>query len=183
LVPLIGSLSLDTFAVSLAVGLAPLDARARTRFAALCVLSEGGMPLIGFALGGVAGKLGGVVTWLGVALLLAVGLWMAREALEDEDEVAEALERAESGGRAMVLAALSVGLDELAVGVGLGALGLPIIPVVLAIAVQALVASVVGLRLGARLGERVGRRAALLAGIALCAAALWLAVGQIAGWG
>jgi hypothetical protein len=51
--------------------------------------------------------------------------------------------------------------------------------VVTAIAVQAVVASLLGLRLGAVLGAR----AALLAGIALCCVGLWLAPAQLLGWG
>jgi manganese efflux pump family protein len=182
IVPLILSLSLDTFAVSVAVGIAPLARGLRLRFAAACALAEAGMPLLGYAMGGLAHGLGRAADWLAVALLLGAGLWMAREALEDE--VAEALERASTGGgAALVLAALSVSLDELAVGLAFGTLRLQLVPVVTAIAVQAVVASLLGLRLGAVLGARAGARAALLAGLALCGVGLWLALAQLLGWG
>jgi hypothetical protein len=45
------------------------------------------------------------------------------------------------------------------------------------------VASFAGLRLGVVLGVRAGQRAAMLAGLALCAAAVWLAVLHAAGGG
>ena len=184
IVPLILSLSLDTFAVSVAVGIAPLARGLRLRFAAACALAEAGMPLLGYAVGGLAHGLGRAADWLAVALLLGAGLWTAREALEDEDEVAEALERASTGGGvSLLLAALSVSLDELAVGLAFGSLRLPLVPVVTAIAVQAVVASLLGLRLGAMLGARAGARAALLSGFALCGVGLWLALAQLLGWG
>ena len=139
LVPLILSLGLDTFAVSTAIGIAPLTAPLRLRFAATCALAEAAMPLIGFAVGGLLGRLGAVADWLSVVLLLGAGLWIVREALEDEDEMVEALERVQHGGPALLLVALSVSLDELAVWLAAGTLRLPVIPMVVAIAVQALV--------------------------------------------
>lgn len=179
--PLILSLSLDTFAVSTAIGIAPMATAMRVRFAATCALAEGGMPLVGFFAGGLVGRLGGVANWIAVALLLGAGLWIVREALEDEDEVAEALERAQQGGIALLLVALSVSLDELAVGLALGTLRLPVIPVAVAIALQALVVSLLGLRLGAALGARAGARATLVAGGVLCLVAIWVAVATVMG--
>ncbi len=182
LIPLIGSLSLDTFAVSLAVGIAPLPRSTRMRFAAVCAGAEAVMPLVGFALGSLATRLGDFATWLGAVVVLGAGILMIREGLEGEDELEEAVERAALGGPAMLLPALSVSMDELAVGVALGAFRLPLIPVIAAIAAQAFVASLLGLRLGSALGERIGRPAGLLAGLSLCAVAAWLAIGKVAGW-
>jgi putative Mn2+ efflux pump MntP len=179
LIPLVLSLSLDTFAVSTAVGIAPLAPTVRLRFAACCALAEGLMPLLGVALGSLLGRVERVADWAAVALLLGAGLWTAREALEDEDEVAEALVRAEHGGLTYLLAALAVSLDELAVGLAAGALRLPLLPVVLAISIQALLASLLGLWLGGLLGRRAGARAALLAAAALCATGIWVAIGAL----
>ena len=73
------------------------------------------------------------------------------------------------------------GLAELAVGLALGTLRLPVVPVVIAIGVQALVVSLVGLRLGAALGARIGARATLIAGGVLCLLAVWVAVSNVVG--
>jgi putative Mn2+ efflux pump MntP len=181
-VPLILSLGLDTFAVSTAIGIAPWPRPLRLRFAATCALAETAMPLLGFAVGGLVGRLGAVADWLSIGLLLGAGLWIVREALEDEDEMAEALERVQHGGPALLLVALSVSLDELAVGLAAGTLRLPIIPVVIAIAAQALAVSLLGLRLGSALGARIGARATLVAGGVLCALALWVAITNVMGW-
>lgn len=182
LVPLVLPLGLDTFAVSTAIGIAPMAPRLRLRFAGACALAEAGMPLVGFVVGGLVGRLGAVADWLSVALLLGAGVWIVREAIGDEeDEMAEALERAQQGGVTLLIVALSVSLDELAVGLALGTLRLPVVPVVIAIATQALVVSLLGLRLGAALGARVGNRATLVAGSVLCLLALWVAVSNVVG--
>ena len=181
LVPLVLSLGLDTFAVSTAIGIAPMPTALRVRFALACAVAEAGMPLVGYVLGKFLGRLGAVADWLSVALLLGAGLWIVREALGDEDEVAEALERAQQGGFALLIVALSVSLDELAVGLALGTLRLPVVPVVIAIGAQALVVSLIGLRLGAALGARIGARATLAAGGVLCLLAVWVAVSNLVG--
>jgi manganese efflux pump family protein len=181
LVPLILSLSLDTFAVSTAIGIAPMAQGVRLRFAAACAAAEALMPLVGFAVGGLVGRYGAVADWASPALLLGAGLWILREALEDDDEMAEALEKARQGGATLLLIALGVSLDELAVGLALGALRLPVWPVVIAVAAQASVVSLLGLRLGAALGARAGTRATLLAGMVLCVIALWLGVTNVVG--
>jgi putative Mn2+ efflux pump MntP len=181
LVPLILSLSLDTFAVSTAIGIAPMAPGLRVRFAAACALAEAVMPLIGFAAGGLVGRFGVVADWVAVALLLGAGLWILREALEDEEEMSEALEKARQGGAALLVVALSVSLDELAVGLALGTLRLPVAPVVIAIAVQALVVSLLGLRLGAVVGAGIGARATMVAGGVLCGLAVWVGVTNVVG--
>ena len=183
LAPLIASLSLDTFAISTAIGIAPLSGGSRVRIAATFAAAEAATPLVGFVIGGFASRLGAVADWLAVALLLAVGLWIVREALEGEDEAEEAVEHATAGGRAMVIAALSVSLDELAVGIAIGSLGLPIVPVILAIGAQALIAGTIGLRLGSHLGAKAGARAGVLAGVTLIVVSFWLAGLRLAGIG
>jgi putative Mn2+ efflux pump MntP len=179
--PLILSLSLDTFAVSAAIGIAPLPANRKLRFAASCAVAEAAMPLIGLAVGALAGQLGDVADWLPVGLLLGAGSWILRESFEEGDEITGALARARDGGLALVMVALSVSVDEWAIGAAIGTLRMPVAPVLLAIAIQALLASLLGLRLGAALGERVGARATMIAGAVLCLAGLWLAGSNIAG--
>ena len=181
LIPLVASLSLDTFAVSTAIGVAPLRRSTRLQFAAACAGVEAIMPIIGFVAGGVAGRAGAIAPWLAACLLAATGIWILREACEGDDEIEEAIERAGKGGIALFAAAFSVGFDELAAGVALGALKQPLAPVLVAITVQALIASLLGLSLGRRLGEHAGKRAGGLAGIALIALAAALAVVNLAG--
>ena len=67
------------------------------------------------------------------------------------------------------LLGVSISMDELAIGFSLGLTRLPVVPVIVAIAVLALVASQLGLALGAAVGERFRERAEQVAALALIA--------------
>ncbi len=71
----------------------------------------------------------------------------------------------------MLTIGLTVSVDELAIGVGLGLLGVPVVPAVIAIAAQAFVASQVGFALGGKVGERFRQGAERVAGAVLIALA------------
>jgi putative Mn2+ efflux pump MntP len=83
-------------------------------------------------------------------------------------------------GRATGVAAiglgLSISLDELALGVSLGLLHLPVIPALVLIGLQALIASQLGLRLGSRISERSRERSEKAAGVILLLLATFLLV-------
>jgi putative Mn2+ efflux pump MntP len=106
--------------------------------------------------------------------VVAIGLWML---LHDEDEKAERLVSAR--GVAMLWLGLSISLDELAIGFGLGLAHLPLVPVIVGIAAQALIAAQVGLWLGARVAERFREAAERLAGVVLVVMGIVLAVEQL----
>jgi manganese efflux pump family protein len=181
LVALVLPLSLDTFAVSAALGVAGLPAARRLRVSLLMVSFEVGMPVVGLFAGGLAGGfLGRSADYVAVGLLAALGLWMLWPGAEDEEEERlEALGR--TGGLAAIGLGLSISLDELAMGVSLGLLRLPLAPALVLIGVQALVASQLGLRLGARIGERNRERSERAAGVMLLLLAAFLLVVQLAG--
>jgi putative Mn2+ efflux pump MntP len=67
----------------------------------------------------------------------------------------------------LLLLALGISLDELALGFSAGLLGLPVVPALALIAAQAFAFSQLGLRLGARIGERGRNGAGNLAGVVL----------------
>jgi putative Mn2+ efflux pump MntP len=100
-----------------------------------------------------------------VALLALLGIWILWPKEDDDEERVEALAR--TTGLAAIGLGLSISLDELAIGVSLGLLQLPILPALLLIGVQALVASQLGLRLGSRIGERGRERSEKAAGVIL----------------
>jgi hypothetical protein len=87
----------------------------------------------------------------------------------DEDEEAEQKVRLLESARgwAIVLLGLGISLDELAIGFGVGLLGLPLLLLVGLIAIQALIAAQLGLRLGSRLADSARRAAGQLAGFLL----------------
>jgi putative Mn2+ efflux pump MntP len=171
-------LGLDSFAVAAAVGAAgALPARVRWRITALFVLFEAGMPLVGLALGApLAHAVGPAADYIAAAAVVAIGLWML---LHDEDEKAERLVSAR--GAALLGLGVSISLDELAIGFGLGLAHLPLAPVIVGIAAQALIAAQLGLWLGARVAERFREAAERLAGVVLVVMGIVLAVEQLLG--
>ena len=120
------------------------------------------MPIVGFLVGGLIGRtLGDLADYAAAAVLVGAGLLMFRD---DDDGQGLA-------GRMHGLAALRVGvsvsLDELAIGLAIGLLRLPLLLMALLIGTQALVASQLGASFGGRLGERVRKGTERLAGALL----------------
>lgn len=159
-------LGLDSFAVAAALGAArPPGFGQRLRVSAIFVVFEAGMPLIGLAAGrGLARVIGNWAGYLAGAAVVGTGIWML--AGKDEDEAA-AGRMASTHGPAIVALGISISMDEFAIGFTLGLVRLPVVPVIVAIAVLALVASQAGLALGAVVGERFRERAGQVAAAAL----------------
>jgi len=90
------------------------------------------------------------------------------------DQIALLYRLSGAHGLAVIALGVSISTDELAIGFGLGLTGLPVLPVVVAIAAQALVASQLGLALGALIGSRFRERAEQLAALALIVLGVYL---------
>jgi putative Mn2+ efflux pump MntP len=184
LLALILPLSLDTFAVSTALGMAGVSASARLRLSLLFAAFEAGMPLVGVVAGSaVSGVAGDAADFVAVAVLVGVGVWMLRS---EADETPEAIS-ARSRGIAAIGLGLSVSLDELAIGFTIGLLGLPIVLALVLIGLQAIVATQLGTRIGYRLrevtvfGESLGEQAERAAGLVLIGLAVLLLGLRLAG--
>jgi putative Mn2+ efflux pump MntP len=170
LLALVIPLSLDTFAVSAAIGMSGLDRRERLRLSLVLAAFEMAMPLLGFVVGAVIERrVGGTAEYLAIAVLAMVGLLMLRDRHDDD-----AADVRRARGWRLVGLGLSVSIDELAIGVAIGLVGLPVAVVILLIGAQAFIAAQVGSRLGAQLGNTIPDRAERLAGgmLLLVAAAL-----------
>lgn len=173
-------LGLDSVAIAAALGTRRPAAAERWRVSALFVGFEAGMPLAGLSIGVPAAQLAGpLADYIAAAALIAVGIWMLVSGEDDEADMAARLLAAR--GLAAVTLGLSISLDELAIGFTLGLAHLPVIPVIIAIAVQALAASQLGLALGSRIGEKWRERAEYLAGTALAALGVVLIVRRLLG--
>ena len=191
LVPLILSLGLDTFALSTALGVAPLPARTRLRLALTFATAEGLMPAVGLLLGRPLGDaIGTGAVYIAAVLLIGTGVWLPREGMEDDDdaddepggEAARIMSAAMARGWPLLGIALSVSLDELAMGFSFGVLRVPVVPALGAIALQALVVSVIGQWIGRRVGAALGERAEMVAGVVLCLLGLAVGLGRLAGF-
>jgi manganese efflux pump family protein len=178
LIVLILPLGLDTFVVAATLGLAAPPARDRLRVSLLFSAFEGAMPLIGLALGAPLGRtIGASADYVAIAVLLAFGLYTL---LSRDDEDGEQLARlANARGIPALLLGLSVSIDELAIGFTLGLLRVPVIPVIIAIALQAFAFTQLGMRLGSHVSHRAREGAERLAGLALTTLAMILFVERL----
>jgi manganese efflux pump family protein len=167
-------LSLDTFALAAALGVAGLEERHRLRVALIFTAFEAGMPILGLLAGhAIGGFLGAWAGYTGIVVLLAAGVLMLRS---DTDESAERRLRLLAHARGIALVELGIGIsvDELSIGFSAGLLALPLALVIVWIAVQAFLAAQVGLRIGARISDSLRERSEKAAGVALIAVALIL---------
>jgi len=173
-------LGLDSFAVAAAIGASQVTTIwQRLRISLIFVLFEGGMPLIGLALGAMLARgIGQVADYVAGAAVIAIGAWMLLASDEDEEEKASRLTA--SHGLALIGLGISISLDELAIGVTIGLAHLPITAVIVTIALQAFVAAQFGLAVGARIGTRWRERAEQIAGIALILLGAYLIIEQLA---
>ncbi len=164
-------LGFDTLAVAVALGLRGLHP---LRPALLFSLFETAMPLIGILVGRYVGfRSGTLAVYIGAIILVGLGIHTLRETLQRDNETASfSFESA----RGTLLAGLAISTDEIAVGFPLGALGLPIIAVLAAIAVQAFFVTAGGILLGRRIGTGLGIMASRTAGIMAGTAFLLLGI-------
>jgi manganese efflux pump family protein len=166
LIVLVVPLGLDTFAVSAAIGAASPRPRERLHVALTLAAFEAAMPLFGLAVGVPLGAaVGHAAEYAAGAVLIVFGAYQLFADEGDEQQRVRSLSRAR--GWALVLLGLAVSIDELAVGFTLGLLRVPVIPMILAIGLQALILSQVGLRVGTRLGDRMREGAERISGLAL----------------
>lgn len=175
-VALVLSLGLDTFAVAVGLGLSRLARADTVRYGLAFATAEGVMPLVGFGAGQVvSGAIAGVAPYAAIGLLFAVGLYTLWESREGEER-----EYGTAGVLSLVAVALSVSLDELAIGLSLGLLQVPVALTVALIAAQAFVVTMAGTAIGGMLGRRVQSGSEALAGLVLTVLAAGLLIERIA---
>jgi manganese efflux pump family protein len=179
LLAFIAPLSLESFAVAAALGAAGAAGRQRWRITAVFVAFEGGMPMVGLLLGApLARAVGTLADYLAATAFVGIGLWLLLKG-DGEDEEERARRLVSAHGLALLGLGLSISLDELAIGFSLGLVGLPVLAVVVAIAIQAFLAAQLGLALGARITDRGRERAERVAAFLLIALGVGLALAHL----
>lgn len=196
LVLLVLPLGLDTFALSILLGVTPMATRTRLRLALTFALAEGLMPAVGLVLGLPLGQaIGDTSGYLAGILLCGLGAWLwwrAHNESNDKSETGDVADgqagriadtcgpavgeattiarAAHASGWGVLGLALSVSLDELAAGFSFGVARVPVVQALILIALQALLRKHRGTVAGSARGQAPGglRRAALGAGV--CAA-------------
>lgn len=165
-------LSLDNFRSSIAIGTIPFSIRRAVQIALVFGVWDCIAPLVGGVLGHYVGKLiGPIADYVGPALLGIYGLYLLFGALRKP-----APEEIDQPWVTLFGMPLSLSVDNLLAGTGLGLLGFsPFIPPVIFGAMTA-VMSLVGLCIGRFAARLIPIRTDLVSGISLVAAAIVLPI-------
>jgi manganese efflux pump family protein len=165
-------LSLDNFRLAIALGAFQLSWRRALRIAVVFGLWDGFSPLVGLLIGRYFGQeIGPVADILGPIVLLVYGLYLVVRSLQTEapEDLDERM--------ALFGIPLSLSLDNLLAGTGLGMLGFP--PVLTAAVFGTITAlmTFVGLQLGGVAARFIPISSDLLSGMGLSIMAVVLALG------
>ena len=172
------SLGLSNFAAAIGIGISGASTRARLRVGIIFGLFETGMPIAGVALGrGLAGTLGGAARWVSAGLLIMTGAWAVFQAVRGDEHPRPAT--GDQGTGRLIVTGLALSIDNLAVGVALGAFHVSLLVAAAVIGVVSVALSLLGLELGARIGARVGGRGEILGGLVLIGVGGAVAAGLI----
>lgn len=165
-------LSLDNFRSSIALGTIPFSFRRAVQIAIVFGVWDGIAPLVGGALGHyVGGMIGPIADYVGPALMGLYGLYLLFGALRKPapDEI-------DQPWVTLFGMPLSLSVDNLLAGTGLGLLGFsPFIPAAI-FGVMTAVMSLVGLTIGRFAVRLIPIRSDLVSGISLLSAAIILPI-------
>lgn len=159
-------LSMDAFAVSVCKGLAM--PKCTFKKAAIVGLWFGGfqalMPAIGYVLGAQFQEtIASIDHWIAFVLLALIGGNMIHEALDNDEEEADA----SLDVKTMFLLAVATSIDALAIGITFAFLKVNIIPAVCFIGIVTFIISFAGVKIGNVFGVRYKNKAEIVGGIIL----------------
>lgn len=159
-------LSMDAFAVSVCKGLAM--PKCTFKKAAIVGLWFGGfqalMPAIGYVLGAQFQEtIASIDHWIAFVLLALIGGNMIHEALDNNEEEADA----SLDVKTMFLLAVATSIDALAIGITFAFLKVNIIPAVCFIGIVTFIISFAGVKIGNVFGARYKNKAEIVGGVIL----------------
>lgn len=159
-------LSMDAFAVSVCKGLAM--PKCTFKKAAIVGLWFGGfqalMPAIGYILGAQFQEaIASIDHWIAFVLLALIGGNMIHEALDNDEEEADA----SLDVKTMFLLAVATSIDALAIGITFAFLKVSIIPAVCFIRIVTFIISFAGVKIGNVFGARYKNKAEIVGGVIL----------------
>ena len=172
------SVGLSNFAGAIGIGLSGINARTRIRVGVAFGFFEALMPLIGLVLGeAVAGYIGHhLAGYVAGGILILTGLYTILQGRQ--------VKAVDTGPRRLqthrlIITALALSLDNLAVGFALGGLDIPIILAAATMGVVSVAMSLAGLELGHRLGRRVEEWSEEIGGVVLILVGIAIAIGVL----
>lgn len=173
------SVGLSNFAGALGIGLSGINARTRIRVGIAFGFFEALMPVIGLLLGeAVAGFFGLYGKYVGGAILILTGVYTIVQGrrVEAEDKV-RGPRRLRL--RNLLVTALALSIDNLAVGFALAVYHIDILLAALTMGVISVAMSLVGLELGHRFGRHVEAWSEELGGGVLILVGIAIAIGVL----
>lgn len=175
-------LSMDAFAVSVCKGLAM--PKCTFKKAAIVGLWFGGfqawMPAIGYILGAQFQEaIASIDHWIAFVLLALIGGNMIHEALDNDEEEADA----SLDVKTMFLLAVATSIDALAIGITFAFLKVNIIPAVCFIGIVTFIISFAGVKIGNVFGARYKNKAEIVGGIILILLGLKILLEHLGFWG
>ena len=173
------SIGLDNFGASMGIGLSSgLSQRLRLRIALVFGVFETLMPLLGLLLGqGLADHLGGHANVIGGLLLVLTGLYFVMSTLLKHEEITP-VDLEPQWGK-LLLAGLSISIDNLIVGFSLGTRQVPLAAAVITIGICSVSLSLLGLELGNRAGQKLGAYGEQIGGVVLILVGIAIATGLL----
>lgn len=165
------SVGLDNFAASIAIGLGGVKKSLRFRIAVVFGLFEAVMPLVGIIIGQkLLSIIGGNAKHIGGTMLVATGIYLVISAVRHKDD--EKVSEAAQGWGKLILAALSISIDNLIIGFGLisNHQSLPLMAAILGATSISL--ALLGIELGSRLGKKVEEYSEIISGLVIIAVGL-----------
>jgi manganese efflux pump family protein len=170
------SVGLSNFAGAIGIGLSGINARTRIQVGIAFGFFEALMPLVGLILGqAVAGYIGHELAgYVAGGILVLTGVYTILQArqVKSEDRVPRKLQT-----HRLIITALALSIDNLAVGFALGGLGVQILLAAATIGVISVAMSLAGLELGHRLGRRVEEWSEEIGGAVLILVGVAIATG------
>ena len=134
---------------------------------------EGVMPIVGVFIGlGIGDVVGRFAGYTAAAVIGLAGIILLRPSKKRDKERQKQRLLAHTKGLAIIDLGISISLDELAIGLSLGLLRIPLALVVVFVGIQAFIASQLGLRLGGHLSEKLREKTEQFAGAALIIVAI-----------
>lgn len=159
-------LSMDAFAVSVCKGLAM--PKCTFKKAAIVGLWFGGFQALMLAIGYILGAqfqeaIASIDHWIAFVLLALIGGNMIHEALDNDEEEADA----SLDVKTMFLLAVATSIDALAIGITFAFLKVNIIPAVCFIGIVTFIISFAGVKIGNVFGVRYKNKAEIVGGVIL----------------
>jgi len=174
------ALGIDAFSVCIGIGLCGISKRKIISLTIVVAIFHIVMPLIGMMLGNIAGSyIGNMASIFGAIVLMTIGLYYIGQYIMD------AYKRKRNNLSCPVdtsilnkpfgvfILAAGVSIDALAVGFGLGALGMDLLVTVATMGIIAGIMTYGGLVIGKKLGSIVGDYAELVGGVLLVGIAVY----------